>query len=86
MTNATAAELFLVVHTHEFGISSHFVRYLPTTELPYPDLDEVIDQLLIDFEPEKGEVIAVENIEREHQSPSLIEKGDSVPVRNESVP
>jgi len=53
---------FAVYYHHEYG-STQWVIKSPI----YPSEEQVVETLGIDFEPEKGEFIAVEEIESIHQ-------------------
>jgi len=53
--------LFSVCHQHEYG-STHWLLKSPI----FPNEDQVVETLNIDFEPEKDEFIDIEEIEEIH--------------------
>lgn len=54
--------LFAIYHSHEYGSS----QWLLWSEI-VPSEEQVVEYLEIDFEPEKGEYIDVEEIEEIHE-------------------
>lgn len=54
-------KLFAVYHHHEYG-STHWLLWSPI----FPQEEQAVEALGIDFEPEKDEFIDIEEIEQIH--------------------
>lgn len=58
--SASATQLFILLHRHEYGTSTYPFQYVPTAELPYPSLARLVAHLRIDFEPAQDEELELE--------------------------
>lgn len=69
--NTKNLKTYVLTHNHEYGETVYMFHYESTEKLPYPDLEKVIDELDINFEPEEHESVYLEPF-NSHDLPTLI--------------
>jgi hypothetical protein len=54
---------YILVHEHEYGQTLYGFYYEPTRSRPYPSVLRVVQQLKVDYEPQRDERVSLHTVE-----------------------